>query len=279
MGYVMWCVSFCVLLVLLQDTSFAQDADESLKFDDKPSVGVNKEECSCEGVVCEPLITKDKCPHGLVPDTREPCQCCNRCGNGEYEFCDQANLTTKELADKKHNFGICGRGMECRANYDVHPGADPETVCFCVNKKLACGSDGVTYETACLLEKIAFESGSGVIKERHGRCKGAPVVATEPDDVTNSTVGNVYLQCEILGNPVPRVEWRKIGPNGHPGEYIPQGSGDRYTVQTRGGPEEYEVTGWLQITRLEVDDAGEYECVGINKFGEASGRGSIFVEE
>ena len=104
------------------------------------------------------------------------------------------------------------------------------------------------------------------------------MVVTPPKDVTNSTVGNVYLQCEVMGNPVPRVEWRKVGPDG-PGKFIPLGSGERFTVQTRGGPEEYEVTGWLQVTRLVVEDGGDYECVGINKLGQATGRASIVVVE
>ena len=164
----MLCIAFCVLVLLLQDAAVAQDVNESVKLDEKSS----KEKCSCEGVVCEPVITEDKCPHGLVPDTRDPCRCCNRCGNGEYEFCDLDDLSAKELVERKYNFGQCGRGLECRTNYAVHPGANPETVCFCVNQKQACGSDGVTYDTLCLMEKIAFESGRNIIKERHGRCKG-----------------------------------------------------------------------------------------------------------
>ncbi|XP_038070680.1 insulin-like growth factor-binding protein-related protein 1 [Patiria miniata] len=267
-------VFFALLLLLLQEFTVSQDAENNDKAIEPPA-----EECSCEGVICEP-VTEDKCPHGLVDDTRNPCRCCQRCGNGEYEFCDSEDISVKELAEKKHNFGLCGKGLTCRANYGVPVGAKPEMICYCRDEGMVCGSDGVTYETECRMQKISFETSRNIETKKTGMCKGAPTVVTPPNDVTNSTVGNVYLQCEVMGNPVPRVEWRKIGPDG-PGDFLPSGDSgsERVTIQTRGGPEEYEVTGWLQVMRLEVEDGGEYECVGVNKFGQDSGRASIVVVE
>ncbi|XP_022091725.1 insulin-like growth factor-binding protein-related protein 1 [Acanthaster planci] len=269
---------WALVLLVLQEFTVSEEADkpeEKENAADEPST----EDCSCDAVICE-VVSEDKCPHGLVNDTRDPCRCCKRCGNGEYQFCDPEELSAKELAEKEHNFGLCGKGLTCRANYGVPVGAKPEMICYCQNEQMVCGSDGETYETECRMNKVAFETGQTIGRKKPGMCEGAPKVVTPPNSVTNSTVGNVYLQCEVKGNPVPRIEWRKIGPDG-PADFIPSGDSgnNRVAIQTRGGPEEYEVTGWLQIMRLEVEDAGEYECVGINDNGEDSGRANIIVVE
>uniref|UniRef100_A0A8C3HN62 Insulin like growth factor binding protein 7 n=1 Tax=Chrysemys picta bellii TaxID=8478 RepID=A0A8C3HN62_CHRPI len=59
-------------------------------------------------------------------------------------------------------------------------------------------------------------------------------------------------------------------------ELLP-GDRDNLAIQTRGGPEKHEVTGWVLISPLSKADAGEYECHASNSKGEATASARITV--
>ena len=45
------------------------------------------------------------------------------------------------------------------------------------------------------------------------------------------------------------------------------GDDDRVSVNMRGGPERWQVTGWLQIIDVKKDHEGDYTCLAQNEFG------------
>lgn len=49
------------------------------------------------------------------------------------------------------------------------------------------------------------------------------------------------------------------------------------SVQTRGGPDHYQVTSWLQLSNLQNDDTGIYTCVAKNKLGKATSELTLTV--
>ena len=49
------------------------------------------------------------------------------------------------------------------------------------------------------------------------------------------------------------------------------------SVSTRGGPEKFEVTGFLQIEDLRKEHEGDYICVANNKEGEDSAKARVNV--
>ena len=59
-------------------------------------------------------------------------------------------------------------------------------------------------------------------------------------------------------------------------ELLP-GDRDNLAIQTRGGPEKHEVTGWVLVSPLSKEDAGEYECHASNSQGQASASAKITV--
>uniref|UniRef100_A0A8C9UH29 Insulin like growth factor binding protein 7 n=1 Tax=Serinus canaria TaxID=9135 RepID=A0A8C9UH29_SERCA len=61
-------------------------------------------------------------------------------------------------------------------------------------------------------------------------------------------------------------------------ELLP-GDRENLAIQTRGGPEKHEVTGWVLISPLSKEDAGEYECHASNAKGEATASAKIHVVE
>lgn len=48
-------------------------------------------------------------------------------------------------------------------------------------------------------------------------------------------------------------------------------------LQFRGGPQKYEVTGWLQIQGVRVTDEGTYRCFARNRVGEVVALASLTV--
>lgn len=102
---------------------------------------------------------------------------------------------------------------------------------------------------------------------------------TPPKDIWNVTGAQVYLSCEVIGIPTPVLIWNKVK-RGHYGvqrtELLP-GDRDNLAIQTRGGPEKHEVTGWVLVSPLSKEDAGEYECHASNSQGQASASAKITV--
>ncbi|XP_029917153.1 insulin-like growth factor-binding protein 7 [Myripristis murdjan] len=218
----------------------------------------------CDPAVCDPLPA-DGCPAGTLLD---PCGCCSVCAAGEGERCGGRGAAARRCAsglecvksDKKSKVGVCA----CKSNYEV------------------CGSDGVTYRTACDLKAA---SASALREERpeikiqnKGRCPSAPVIITPPGEVYNVSGSQVYLSCEAIGIPTPVVTWKKVVSGKGRVELLP-GDRDNLAIQTRGGPEKHEVTGWVLISPLTRDEAGSYECHAANSQGEASAVGTIHVVE
>ncbi len=101
----------------------------------------------------------------------------------------------------------------------------------------------------------------------------APKIATSPRTQTNSTGGRVVLHCEVVSFPDPEISWMKEGvvDLGLPGDSM------RFTIHTRGGPDEFEHTSFLQIIDLKEEDEGLYKCMATNKFGDDSAGARVIV--
>ncbi|KAJ7423579.1 insulin like growth factor binding protein 7 [Willisornis vidua] len=108
-----------------------------------------------------------------------------------------------------------------------------------------------------------------------------PSIVTPPKDIWNVTGAQIYLSCEVIGIPTPVLIWNKIirGQYGVQRMELLPGDRENLAIQTRGGPEKHEVTGWVLISPLSKDDAGEYECHASNAKGEATASAKIHVVE
>ena len=82
------------------------------------------------------------------------------------------------------------------------------------------------------------------------------------------------MHCEIVSNPEPVVEWRKDGVK----LCLPEDN-TRMAIYTRGGPEPFEHTTFLQMMDLEPSDEGVYRCVAKNEFGNATARAKLTIRD
>ncbi|XP_015262484.1 PREDICTED: insulin-like growth factor-binding protein 7 [Gekko japonicus] len=171
-------------------------------------------------------------------------------------------------------WGRCATGLECRRRRKGLPGA-----CVCKNRYPVCGSDGLTYPSACQLRVASLRAqsrGERPVQQRSkGPCEQGPSIVTPPKDIWNVTGAQIYLSCEVIGVPTPVLTWNKIA-KGQRTELLP-GDRENLAIQTRGGPEKHEVTGWVLISPLSKDDSGEYECHASNSQGEATASARITV--
>lgn len=121
--------------------------------------------------------------------------------------------------------------------------------------------------------------GEGHHPGQQGHLRARSFHSDAPKDIWNVTGAQVYLSCEVIGIPTPVLIWNKVK-GGHYGvqrtELLP-GDRDNLAIQTRGGPEKHEVTGWVLVSPLSKDDAGEYECHASNSQGQASASAKITV--
>ncbi|XP_063738130.1 insulin-like growth factor-binding protein 7 isoform X2 [Eleginops maclovinus] len=201
----------------------------------------------------------------------DACGCCSLCATVEGEPCGGRRATALRR---------CGAGLEC-----VRGGADKKKasgVCVCKSDYQVCGSDGSTYSSGCSL-KAASLAAQGQGKEpislkNKGRCASAPVIVTPPGQVYNVSGSQVYLSCEAVGVPTPVLTWKKVVGVRKKMELLP-GDRDNLAIQTRGGPEKHEVTGWVLISPLTKEEEGSYECHAANARGEASAVGAIHLVE
>ncbi|XP_064193822.1 insulin-like growth factor-binding protein 7 [Anguilla rostrata] len=219
---------------------------------------------TCDASSCDPLPT-DGCAFGTMLD---PCGCCEICAAGLGELCGGRGLSARK----------CASGMECVKDAD-----DPKSkfgICVCKSNYEVCGSDGVTYKTGCDLKaaslKATGQEKPEITVQNKGKCAQAPIIVTPPKDIWNVTGSQVFLSCEAIGIPTPILTWKKISDGKGKAALLP-GDRDNLAVQTRGGPEKHEVTGWVLISPLTEGEAGKYECHAINSKGEASAVGSINV--
>ncbi|XP_048826463.1 insulin-like growth factor-binding protein 7 [Brienomyrus brachyistius] len=218
----------------------------------------------CEPSLCKPLPAGG-CKFGIVSDS---CGCCSACAAGEGENC----------AGRGSAYPRCAPGLECKKS---DKGKRSKLgVCVCKSNYEVCGSDGATYSTGCDLKAASLKAQSDKlpeIKVQHkGKCYQAPIIVTAPGEIWNVTGSQVYLSCEAIGVPTPVLTWRKVSVNNGKTEMLP-GDRENLAVQTRGGPEKHEVTGWVLVSPLTPADAGSYECHVANAKGETSAAGGIHV--
>ncbi|XP_004681523.1 PREDICTED: insulin-like growth factor-binding protein 7 [Condylura cristata] len=187
--------------------------------------------------------------------------------------------------------GHCAPGMECVKSRKRRKGKAGAAaggpgvsgVCVCKSRYPVCGSDGNTYPSGCQLRAASLRAESRgekpVTQVSKGTCEQGPSIVTPPKDIWNVTGAQVYLSCEVIGIPTPVLIWNKVK-RGHYGvqrtELLP-GDRDNLAIQTRGGPEKHEVTGWVLVSPLSKEDAGEYECHASNSQGQASASAKITV--
>lgn len=172
----------------------------------------------------------------------------------------------------------CGPGLECsRTDKKSKVG-----VCTCKSAHEVCGSDGVTYKTSCALKSASDRRDTAVQPEPitvkgKGRCPSAPRIVTPPGEVYNVSGSQVYLSCEAVGVPTPVLSWNKVVNGGRKKVELLPGDRDNLAVQTRGGPEKHQVTGWVLISPLTEAEQGSYECHASNSQGAASAVGAIHL--
>ncbi|XP_072308885.1 insulin-like growth factor-binding protein 7 isoform X2 [Eucyclogobius newberryi] len=177
---------------------------------------------------------------------------------------------------------VRGVGPRCRAGLECFR-ADKKSkvgVCRCKSEHEVCGSDGVTYKNPCVLKSANELRDPGlqsVTAKRKGRCPSAPRIVTPPGEVYNVSGSQVFLSCEAVGVPTPVLTWNKVVNNGRKKMELLPGDTDNLAVQTRGGPEKHEVTGWVLISPLTEAEQGSYECHASNSQGEASAVGAVHL--
>jgi len=210
------------------------------------------------------------CLAGIVQDS---CGCCDVCGKVEYELC-----THPAVPNPKPHSGRCGDNLECRLRTDLNPGEGPEAICYCRMEGTLCGSDNKTYDNLCQLMAAAVAKATKMTIQHKGPCNALPAILTPPENVKNAVGSSVAIKCEAKGYPLPSIEWTWTRVDGKT-IYLP--SDDLHvSVNMRGGPAKWQVTGWLQIIDVKKEHEGDYTCVVQNDLGvaKASARLKVVVD-
>lgn len=207
----------------------------------------------CDPSLCPPTVG---CRAGLV---RDVCGCCEECGNILGQACDPG--------PEPGFHGLCGTGLRCAV--DPRPGArseddENELLCVCDQQEALCGTDGNTYRSRCEFREAAFSNPQLKVKVK-GPCKTVPVIKVPPQTQVNISGTLLLFLCEVYAFPAATVEWRREGQEGA----LP-GDDPHLSVQSRGGPLQFELSSWLQIEGAGLEDAGTYQCVARNKLGSVS---------
>ncbi|KAM4053829.1 kazal-type serine protease inhibitor domain-containing protein 1-like [Anomaloglossus baeobatrachus] len=199
-----------------------------------------------------------RCPAGKVKDH---CGCCWECANVEGQLCD--------LPWTKHQHGTCGEELQCQEMAGNSDGPQ----CVCNNQESVCGTDRRTYKNICRLHEAARIRRRIALSLAHaGLCQEAPVLLTSHRDTVAVIGQSLILGCEVSAQPLAEMEWRKEGvEKALPGEH------GHIIVQSRGGTQRHQVTGWLQIHQVKQRDAGLYTCRAWNMFGEVSSSARLTV--
>ncbi|RWS12460.1 Kazal-type serine protease inhibitor domain-containing protein 1-like protein [Dinothrombium tinctorium] len=231
------------------------------------------------------IVVKSSCPKKCDPDScetpgtclagmvKDVCNCCYVCGVVEGQRCYSTQVPGHR------NYSKCGNHMKCKVRNDLAPGDTPEAICYCVNDEPICGSDGVTYRNLCHLSEVRYQRRDGLIAVSHGPCKYAPIIISPPTDVRNKTGSFVAFSCEVSGWPVPNIEWRFVANDSKKSEIMLPADDPHMAVQSRGGPNSYEITSWLQILQVKPSNEGIYTCVASNELGEDSGTASLTLTD
>lgn len=160
---------------------------------------------------------------------------------------------------------------------DLLPQDPPEGMCVCLKQETLCASDGQTYDNECQLTEARYKKRDGLRAVSRGPCRSAPKIISPPEDAFNTTGGSVALSCEVSGWPIPSIEWKVDRSDGITST-MPSDT-PRISVQSRGGPRNYEVTSWLQVQLLQAKDYATYWCVARNEEGETSASARIYVTD
>ncbi|XP_041369255.1 insulin-like growth factor-binding protein-related protein 1 [Gigantopelta aegis] len=200
----------------------------------------------CDVESCVKLATTE-CLSGIVKDE---CGCCRKCAQMEGEPCDRSQ--------DPNGYGPCGDGLECTST-------EFGSFCLCQHKEIICGSDGVTYSNLCQLMAAAVRSQrTKTLKvDYRGPCDPAAKIMTPPEFTRNYTGGSVVLSCEAVGFPTPHMAW--IYTRADNQTYSMPGDDEKILTASRGGPARFQVTGWIQIEKVEKHHEGDYTCVAQNK--------------
>ncbi|KAJ7993802.1 hypothetical protein DPEC_G00258500 [Dallia pectoralis] len=260
-------VSLCRIMVLLYVSScdsFLNRSDDDIENINNPLDGLsdpfdliedeyghrNGSYCGeCSPELC-PVV--QGCRAGLIWDN---CGCCQECGNLEGQTCD--------LGDINAFYGLCGTDLECKIDHlDVGEVAEPQ--CVCSSQDAVCASDGITYMNICKFKEATFSNASIEIMN-NGPCKTVPIIKVPPQNLVNVTGSCMVFLCEVFAFPMALVEWKKDGK-----DIILPGDDPHISVQSRGGPQKYELSSWLQIEEADLADAGTYRCVARNELGNIS---------
>ncbi|OWF41461.1 insulin-like growth factor-binding protein-related protein 1 [Mizuhopecten yessoensis] len=224
-----------------------------------------EEECGeCNRNEC-PALDTSKC---LANYKRDHCNCCLVCMQHELQPCD--------LPNRPHQYGECGDYLTCS------PVDDNVGQCTCVNQEVICGSDGLTYDNLCQLYQENGNRDEVVIVKSFGKCKtetsaSKPVITSGPQDIVNGTGSDVAMLCEATGNPLPYILWLFTRADGT--TINMPGADKDVSMNLRGGPEENQVTGWLQVMNIAKKHEGDYTCIAKNTEGDVNDTGRLKVVE
>ncbi|XP_004580002.2 kazal-type serine protease inhibitor domain-containing protein 1 [Ochotona princeps] len=220
-----------------------------------------------EGEGCA-LCRPEECaePRGcLAGRVLDACGCCWECANLEGQLCD--------LDPGAHFYGRCGEQLECRLDGDLSRGEMLEPLCACRSQRPLCGSDGRTYAQICRLQEAARAQPDANLTVAHpGPCESEPQIVSQPHNIWNVTGQDVIFGCEVFAYPMASIEWRKDGLD----VQLP-GDDPHVSVQFRGGPQRFEVTGWLQIQAVRPSDEGVYRCLARNALGQTEAQAMLTV--
>ena len=78
----------------------------------------------------------------------------------------------------------------------------------------------------------------------------APIINTRPKDETVYAGGQVYLSCEVEGNPIPDVNWFRDG------KKMPGSLDNNISVQIRGGQGKNRKTTWIMVNIIKANYIG-----------------------
>jgi len=214
-----------------------------------------REDCQqCDRSQCEEFLPED-CTAGILLDS---CGCCEQCAKSEYELCDHPQIPGMDN-------GACGDNLECVLRSDLDPEDGPEAICRCIYQETLCGSDGNSYANLCQVAAASVRAQSKIKVESKGLCKQAPTIVSKPDSLKERSGESAALVCEATGYPIPTVEWVWTRADGK--TVLLPNDDLHLAVNMRGGPEEYQVTGWLQIMEIEERHEGDYTCIAQNELG------------
>ncbi|XP_015365699.1 PREDICTED: kazal-type serine protease inhibitor domain-containing protein 1-like [Diuraphis noxia] len=129
-----------------------------------------------------------------------------------------------------------------------------------------------------LNEAVAGHNGTQFWMQYRGPCQSAPFIRSAPKNLAGSIGHTVVFDCEVNGYPVPSISWRFTDINGIT-KWLP-GDDTLIAIQTRGGPDRFTVTSWVQIMEFKPNvHTGNYTCLGTNSVDVATASAVLDVRK